>query len=174
MKHYRLFETLYVSQKKIEIDRPFEVENDDDDDGETNVNDIGDKEETQQMEMSIDNEENNVDTAISIPQYKSSKCPDSSCQSTFPLISTTATMNIVNNNDNPIDDSSATISNEQGVEENSTEIKLYVDKNQQPSKVLGPTLPQSQSQKPFVNKRIKNYPENDSDDYVEWFPPSGQ
>ncbi|CAH8432985.1 unnamed protein product [Schistosoma intercalatum] len=165
--------TLYVSQKKIEIDRPFEVENDDD--GDTNVNDIGDKEETKQMEMSVDNEENNVDTAISVPQYKSSKYPDSSCQSTFPLISTTATMNIVNNNDNLIDDSSTTISNEQGVEENSTEIKLYVDKNQQPSKVLGPTLPPSQSQKPLeVNKRTKNYPENDSDDYVEWFPPSDQ
>ncbi|VDO57044.1 unnamed protein product [Schistosoma margrebowiei] len=168
--------TLYVSQKKIEIDRPFEVENDDDEDDDTNVNDIGDKEETQQMEMSINNEENKVDTAISIPQYKSSNCPDSSCQSTSPLISTTATMNIVHNNDNPIDDSSTDISNEQSVEENSTEIKSYVDKNQQPSKVLGPTLPPSQSQKPHqkVNKRTKNYPENDSDDYVEWFPPSDQ
>uniref|UniRef100_A0A3Q0KKL7 Putative smad nuclear interacting protein n=1 Tax=Schistosoma mansoni TaxID=6183 RepID=A0A3Q0KKL7_SCHMA len=167
--------TLYVSQKKIEIDKPFEVENDDDDDnddnGDTNVNDIGEKEETQKIDMSIDSEENKIDTAISIPQYKLSKCSDSSCQSTSALNSTT-TMNIVNNNANPIDDPSINISNEQSMEENSTEIKLHVDKKQ-PTKVLGPTLPPSQKLLE-VNKKTKDYIENYSDDYVEWFPPSDQ
>ncbi|CAH8430784.1 unnamed protein product [Schistosoma turkestanicum] len=157
--------TLYVSQKKIEMDEPFEVENDEEDDddndndGDTDMKDTEKKVELQQIKMRIDEEENQIDNVISDSQSELNKCFDSSCQSTSSSISTTTTtttttttktMKIVNDNVSAVDNSNITISSEQNVEETALETEFFVDKNQ-PVKVLGPTMLSSQSHKPLVS-----------------------
>ncbi|TNN11971.1 Kanadaptin [Schistosoma japonicum] len=124
--------TLYVSQKKTEIDKPFEVENDDDDDNviDENSGDMNNYEEQQlpqQTELINTSELREMD-AISIPQSNLIKSPDSRPQSTSPILTTTNKKVVDSSSLSIINDSNMVVGNNEEEEEGEKVIETRICK----------------------------------------------
>ncbi|CAH8434043.1 unnamed protein product [Heterobilharzia americana] len=139
--------SLYVSQKKIEVDKPFEVENDD----EMIMKKGGCEKEEKQIDTGPKSQPESYDLLLTKINRQSSRFSKNE--------------NMTVNNDEAVVKPSKVI----------RENKLS-GTGKHHIRIMGPTLPHPQSQKPInpdVSRKTKLLMEADPD-YVEWVPPPDQ
>ncbi|CAH8825345.1 unnamed protein product [Trichobilharzia szidati] len=192
--------SLYVSQKKIEVDKPFEVESDDDED-ENDDGDIDKKKKNHEHRDECDKKEEvkneRIITDDSADPVKSNDQSSSSSSSsitnknnakmkkytepihhhqTTPLIPTNESVEDKLTTSSDVNITVNNVSVDETLQNIAMETKESDNKKQPTAKVKGPTLPPQESQKPSkqeVNRKTKALLETDPD-YVEWVPPADQ